>query len=220
MKKGLTAQAVFGRAILMSVLACGLLLQGAVQAQISGKSTGRPERSSKTGQKANNNKAESPRGAGGPREGIHVHGHWVIDVRNPDGTLVTHREFENSYNPSNQVLASFLGRTAVPGNWAVQFLGQTAQELYELDPPSYGGNLAIQVSGATLTLSGSVSASVAGTVSSVQTILGWCSGGNVAPLNCNAPGAFPSLPFTQTAISPISVAVGQIIQATVTITFS
>ena len=30
------------------------------------------------------------------REGIKVHGHWTIDVRNPDGTLVTHREFENS----------------------------------------------------------------------------------------------------------------------------
>ena len=25
-----------------------------------------------------------------------MHGHWTIDVRNPDGTLVTHREFENA----------------------------------------------------------------------------------------------------------------------------
>src|SRR6267378_4379919 len=34
---------------------------------------------------------------GGQKEGITVHGHWTIDVRNPDGTLVTHREFENAY---------------------------------------------------------------------------------------------------------------------------
>ena len=31
----------------------------------------------------------------GPSEGIKVHGHWEMEVRNPDGTLVTRREFEN-----------------------------------------------------------------------------------------------------------------------------
>jgi len=25
-----------------------------------------------------------------------VHGHWTIDVREPDGTLVSHNEFENA----------------------------------------------------------------------------------------------------------------------------
>ncbi len=30
------------------------------------------------------------------RHGIRIHGHWVIDVRNPDGKLVEHRDFENS----------------------------------------------------------------------------------------------------------------------------
>src|SRR6476660_2101480 len=34
--------------------------------------------------------------SGGPKEGIKVHGHWTIDVRNADGTLATHREFENA----------------------------------------------------------------------------------------------------------------------------
>jgi hypothetical protein len=36
---------------------------------------------------------------GGPHEGIKVHGHWTIEVRNPDGTVVTHREFENALSP-------------------------------------------------------------------------------------------------------------------------
>jgi len=33
---------------------------------------------------------------GGMLEGIKVHGHWVIEVRNPDGRLVQRRDFENS----------------------------------------------------------------------------------------------------------------------------
>jgi hypothetical protein len=36
---------------------------------------------------------------GGPHEGITVHGHWVIEVKNPDGSLVRHLEFENSIDP-------------------------------------------------------------------------------------------------------------------------
>lgn len=32
----------------------------------------------------------------GQHEGIAVHGHWIIDVKNPDGTLASHREFENA----------------------------------------------------------------------------------------------------------------------------
>ncbi len=35
-------------------------------------------------------------GGGGMHEGLKVHGHWVIEVRNPDGSLVRHVEFENS----------------------------------------------------------------------------------------------------------------------------
>jgi len=34
--------------------------------------------------------------SGGKNEGIKVHGHWVIDVKNPDGSLAGHRDFENS----------------------------------------------------------------------------------------------------------------------------
>ncbi|MGD0346482.1 MAG: hypothetical protein ABSA85_06980 [Terracidiphilus sp.] len=32
----------------------------------------------------------------GTQEGIHVSGHWVIEVKNPDGTVAVRREFENS----------------------------------------------------------------------------------------------------------------------------
>jgi hypothetical protein len=61
--------------------------------------------------------------AKGTHEGIKVHGHWTIEVRNPDGTLVTHREFENSLTPFGnggaQLLAALLSRTLTTGGWAV-----------------------------------------------------------------------------------------------------
>lgn len=37
--------------------------------------------------------------ANGEREGIKVHGHWTIEVRNPDGTVDKHVEFENQICP-------------------------------------------------------------------------------------------------------------------------
>jgi hypothetical protein len=37
--------------------------------------------------------------AKGESEGIKVHGHWTIEVRNPDGKIVSHTEFENALSP-------------------------------------------------------------------------------------------------------------------------
>src|SRR5438093_5811943 len=57
---------------------------------------------------------------GGPKEGIKVHGHWTIDVRNPDGRLVTHREFENALTPDGgNTLAKIFGRINMPGLWQI-----------------------------------------------------------------------------------------------------
>src|SRR3989442_5421961 len=51
---------------------------------------------------------------GGQVEGIKVHGHWTIEVRNPDGTLVTRREFENGLVGASG-LAQILARQKTPG---------------------------------------------------------------------------------------------------------
>jgi hypothetical protein len=62
--------------------------------------------------------------AGGQHEGIKVHGHWTIEVRNPDGSVVTHREFENSLQSSGGTsLASILAGTASPGMWEIRLNG-------------------------------------------------------------------------------------------------
>jgi hypothetical protein len=65
--------------------------------------------------------------AKGTHEGIKVHGHWTIEVKNPDGKLVTHREFENSLTTQPEVsgatlLAGLLGRSLTAGSWQVQLI--------------------------------------------------------------------------------------------------
>lgn len=78
---------------------------------------------------------------GGNREGIKVHGHWTIEVHNPDGSLVRHVEFENALDPGFQfpiqgqapiplpggaayLSAVLSGQAAAPsGHWAILLVG-------------------------------------------------------------------------------------------------
>jgi hypothetical protein len=77
--------------------------------------------------------AQAERQRGGTHEGIHVHGHWTIEVRNPDGKLVSHTEFENSLisGEGDALLAQLLTGGQTLGNWLV-FLNTSA-----LPPNSY-----------------------------------------------------------------------------------
>lgn len=58
---------------------------------------------------------------GGNHEGITVHGWWTIEVKNPDGKVVAHREFENKLIGA-PILSDLLLGSAVPGGWDI-FLG-------------------------------------------------------------------------------------------------
>jgi len=52
--------------------------------------------------------------AKGQHEGIKVHGHWIIEVKNPDGSLAKRVEFENSLvTPTNYPGASLTGSQAL-----------------------------------------------------------------------------------------------------------
>ena len=67
----------------------------------------------------------------GPHEGINVHGYWTIEVRNPDGKVAKHMEFENQLctsfgdgngaNPvgGDSILSSLLAGTASAGQWSI-----------------------------------------------------------------------------------------------------
>ena len=59
--------------------------------------------------------ADAPEEGDGSNEGIQVHGHWTIEVTNPDGSLATRTEFENALTqPGAQSLAAVL-----TGNFAL-----------------------------------------------------------------------------------------------------
>lgn len=53
--------------------------------------------------------------------GIKVHGWWVIEVRNRDGRVVTHREFENKLEGAEgaQVIMNGIGGTGEEGQWMI-----------------------------------------------------------------------------------------------------
>jgi hypothetical protein len=65
----------------------------------------------------------TPGKAGG--EGIKIHGHWVMDLKNADGKVVDHRDFENSLvavgaAPSgDQIIAALLSGNVVPDTPAI-----------------------------------------------------------------------------------------------------
>lgn len=61
----------------------------------------------------------------GSHEGIKVHGHWTIEVRNPDGAVVTHREFENSLqgNQGAGLIVNVLARQWSQGLWSIDLIG-------------------------------------------------------------------------------------------------
>jgi len=68
--------------------------------------------------RAGQSASPSNRQPGGTHEGIKVHGHWMIEVKRPDGKLVSHTEFENSLvGPA--LLADMLFGYDVPGGYKV-----------------------------------------------------------------------------------------------------
>jgi len=59
--------------------------------------------------------------AKGDREGIKVHGHWTIDVKNPDGTLASHLDFENALdgNEGSDLLTGLLSGEYIPVGFTI-----------------------------------------------------------------------------------------------------
>ncbi len=185
--------------------------------------------------------------AKGQREGIKVHGHWTIEVRNPDGTVVSQTEFENALSPGfsfpiingltaqvpggGAFLSALMAGQAVitPGNWAVLvegtngplptanapcitasgtygscfiFSGATIPNFYTSplcapgvpDNPGISCNLTVSPLGTAqnltgFQLSGSVAATLNGTISAVAT------------MNFDACAALPNCSFVISAVN-------------------
>jgi hypothetical protein len=63
--------------------------------------------------------------AKGLSTGIKVHGHWVIEVKNPDGKVTARREFENTIQLQGEAyLASLLAGNNSPGGLSILLNGK------------------------------------------------------------------------------------------------
>jgi len=206
-------------------------------------------------------------------QGIKVHGHWKIEVKNLDGTLARTVEFDNALvtpGGGDTALAGFLTGQYMPGDWMIDFddlsaamctgvcrIIQVANQgpLGILYNGSMGANPIFQglhvtsmpataTTGASIVLQGSATANVATTINYVSTNIGSCQLPTLNPttlptgmqscatvtqgsalgniLNIGTPSAnINVLIFTQQTLSSgVPVVAGQIIQFTVTISFS
>jgi hypothetical protein len=80
----------------------------------------------------------------GPREGVKVHGHWVIEVKNADGSVAQRKEFENELalpgdepyaGVGNRILAALLSRQASVGLWEIQLHGVNVELCFSSQSP-------------------------------------------------------------------------------------
>lgn len=156
---------------------------------------------------------------GGPREGIKVHGHWTVTVRNADGSIASRTEFENALVASGgQLLAGLLtrGDTLERMSWRVALVGGAATYLIaegEAGPNRFPNLVVSAVAGSpALTATGSAKAAAANDLATVRTELeARDSAGLISRVTA----------FTSKALAaPIAVQAGQTIDVTVVLSFS
>jgi len=208
-------------------------------------------------------------------QGIRVHGHWTIDVKNADGTPAQHHEFENQLQyDGTQYLTALISGYAVAGDYAIYFTNATATptgsastnvvcpapsstttstfpycsivQNINSQPGIFHCLHYVCVSGLTLTptfgsgtglpnvqLAGSITAPQAGAIVNVYVGMNGCnisatttpptptSAATITAAACQSQivGSYAGT-MSGTTITPVTVVAGQIIQITVTYTFS
>jgi hypothetical protein len=181
-------------------------------------------------------------------EGIKVHGHWVLQVKNADGTLGERREFENSLADGGAFLIGVLAGGLVPGDYAIQLAGTACPACYIINSTWNANNAFTQGSptsttlvttfnsllfspsgGNSIVLTGFMAPPGLGLFSQVAVLWGACgtnfSSGSatIAPRTCVTTPSQQTAggEFTATTLaSPLPVYAGQIVMVTVTISFS
>jgi hypothetical protein len=183
--------------------------------------------------------AENPDAGNTGSEGIKVHGHWVIDVSNPDGTLASHNEFENGLTYAGKDLFVWLlSRGGSCGGWTINLDDSQDDPPFVDDSDGTGAGVIAESffpseyindrtscnllldedrnldSDSTLTIYGSITASQNGHVDQVQTSVSTSDG---APSEIYNQIAFT---FTSKDIDRISISEGQVISVRVVFSFS
>jgi len=132
-------------------------------------------------------------------DGIKIHGHWKFVVHDPDGKLVSEREFENSLltpTQGDQVLQQLLFGGGVVADWAIVLCG-TSTVSDPAAPPAGGGLI-----GAFCSQSGNGSTSVVvALVSQTQSGIG-------SGLCTQGAGAFTCTTGLQTSAPTVAIFAG------------
>ncbi len=161
-------------------------------------------------------------------EGVRVHGHWIIEVRNADGTVAERREFENALTLDGVLtLASIMTGQTYPGYWAVGL--SDSLTTYGNSPCTVGAcvlvppgaspdasvfqTLTVGINGfgtsvqgappGTLILDGNFTASRTGTIAGVFTQWQVCNAGQSCPATLSA-GTFPVTGVISTVQPPVT----------------
>jgi hypothetical protein len=173
-------------------------------------------------------------------EHIRVEGHWKLEVRNPDGTLVSVRRFHNDPANAAQAIATILGRAYSPGFWWITLGSSTGAgpACVQSGTPVFcrlfvandTGSFATAANSfktlvasnsnvqSQITLTGDMTAQRDGDVNTVASQLSVCSTATAPNAPC---GTFQFWPFTtRTLGSPVSLVTGQHLLVTVTLTFT
>ena len=185
--------------------------------------------------------------ANGRQEGVKVHGHWIIEVKNPDGTRAQYREFENALVAQGAgALSRILGIQAVPSTWFVWIGSGGANDVCQrtpgvitscaittplgaqgTSPNEFFPNLQITApttgpNAGKLVLSGSATSTspAASSLSSVLTQMWMCPATTLPATGCFNAG-ISQADITRATVSPaIPIQPGQVVQVTVIISFS
>ena len=229
------------RSIGTTALVAALLLPGSLQVGQAGAAQLDPQAQQLPADSGPAGEAAPP--AGGPREGIQVHGAWTIAIYNPDGSLASRTEFENALvSDGAKRLLAILSRKVTVGTWAVGLLptgddlcttlvvpGECviAEPTTPLPDTSVFKNLTVSTpdtgpDATKLVLKGTATAGGSDSIASVRTLLFVCNVPTTPPSSCTGGGStFSESVMTLAQLgTPVSVSAGQSIDVTVRISFS
>ena len=203
-------------------LAGVVLVSAIVLAAVFGMAQDEPDSTAAIGGSVGDEIAQ--RSGGETDESVHISGHWTIEVREPDGTLVSRHEFDNAF-VGRRAFSSYLARSWTVGPWEVRLDGP--QRPWQVGPNTTAPGRVVepdhpevnQVIFRTLTatvpdtgpnadklvLSGTAVAWNDGTLDSVYTTQCYCSP-SVAPSDCNT---FQQNLISQATIGTVPVSAGQ-----------
>ena len=169
--------------------------------------------------------------AAAPGNAIEVHGHWIIDVRNPDGSVASHNDFQNALVTSGQQVLSYLVSGSSIVTWDVRLRSSSLDLTGPCSPNANDSSCYIVGPGSALpTLNpgapnlfttGAFARTAAGTleITGNATAAAAVSIGYVESI-AEATGGLGVQPFSARALNtPIQVAIGQKLYVKVIVSF-